>query len=57
MLEKGIHAENRALSGTRIEVKLTIIARAFNVNKSDLPDEELPENRTRCQQIAWNNNR
>ena len=52
MLEKGIHAENRGLSGTRIEVKLTIIARAFNVNKSDLPDEELPENRTRCQQIA-----
>ena len=57
MLEKGIHAENRALSDTRIEVKLTVIARAFNVNKSDLPDEELAEKRTRCQQIAWNNNR
>lgn len=57
MSEKGIHAENRAVPGTRMEVKFTIIARVFNVNKSDLPDEELAEKRMRCQQIAWNNNR
>lgn len=52
MSEKGIHAENRAVPGTRMEVKFTIIARVFNVNKSDLPDEELAEKRMRCQQIA-----